>query len=317
MHIAAVYDPDRERAQAVADACSARVVDSLAAAAAVDAGIAALCSPPREHVAQAEVMCRASADRIVFVEKPVATSRAELERIRVLPGCVPILQWRAGRALRALRRAVAHGELGSAPVVSCDLAWGRDDEYFRLRQGWGCGAVLSIGIHVIDAIRWVLDREVETTASLVSAVRDRVEVETAAVALLRFEGNAMASLRISLDGGGDATRITMCGAGKTVHLEGRESDPTCGTLRWSTRSRRDRERLEALERDTPGALGSPLLVPYLGEALAALRDGERPGESRRLPSIEDTLGAHTAAISIARVYDDPSSRRTTTSGASR
>ena len=58
------------------------------------------------------------------------------------------------------------------------------------------------------------------------------------------------------------------------------------------------ERLGALERDTPGALGSPLLVPYLGAAIAAVRDGEAPGESQRLPSIADTFSAHAAAMSM-------------------
>jgi hypothetical protein len=71
----------------------------------------------------------------------------------------------------------------------------------------------------------------------------------------------MACLRLSLDGGGNSTRITVCGAGKTVHLSGKEGDPTCGVLVWSAADGA-RERLEALERDTPGALGSPLLVPY-------------------------------------------------------
>jgi hypothetical protein len=83
-----------------------------------------------------------------------------------------------------------------------------------------------------------------------------------------------------------------------VHLSGGETDPTAGDLRWSAQSSRDRERLEALEKDTPGALGSPLLVPYLGAAICAVRDGEAPGQSQRLPSITDAFSAHAAAMCV-------------------
>ena len=304
VRIAAIYDPDRERARALAEACGARVVDSLASAASVEAVIAAVCSPPSLHVAQAEALSAAASDRIVLVEKPVATTRAELERLRALPSCVPVLQWRAGRALRALRRAVAHGELGPAPVVSCDLAWSRDDDYFAARRGWGCGALLSIGIHAVDAIAWALGRAIEGAAGLTRAREcvdgdSHAKGETSAVGVLRLTNGAMASFRISLDGAADTTRITMCGGGTTVSLEGGEADPMSGPLRWHAKNERALERLGALERDTPGALGSPLLVPYLGAAIAAVRDGEAPGETQRLPSIADTFGAHAAAMSIA------------------
>lgn len=293
VRISAIYDPDRTRARALSEVCDARIVDTLEAAASVDAEIAAICSPPSVHVAQAEAL--AGSSRTVFVEKPVATTRAELERLAALPRCVPVLQWRSGRALRAIRRAVAHGELGPAPVVACDLSWRRDDDYFRARRGWGCGAVLSIGIHAIDAIAWALDRPVESTASLTTA-RSSAEAETAAVAVFRFVGGAMASLRITLDGGSDATRITFCGNGRTAHLEGGEADPTIATVTWSAH---DRARLRALENDTPGAVGSPLLVPYLGAAITALRDGASPGDSPNLLSVADTYGAHAAAMCLA------------------
>lgn len=311
--IEGIYDPDRDRARAVAEACGGHVLGSLASAASSDAEIAAICSPPSVHVAQAEAL--AAAGRTIFVEKPVATTPSELDRLRALASCVPILQWRAGRGLRAIRRAIAHGELGDAPVLSCDLAWARDDDYFRARQGWGCGALLSIGIHAIDAMGWALGREVERAAGLTStrdqrlASRDRSAPvdETAAVAILRFNGGAMASFRISLDGGGDATTITLCGNGKTAILRGGEADPTANNVQWCARSSGDRARLEALERDTPGAMGAPLLVPYLGAAVCALRDGETPGQSQRLPSIVDAFGAHAAAMFV--VSNQPESMR--------
>jgi len=295
--VAAVWDPDVDRAKALADLAGGRVAASFDELARVDAPLAAVCSPPSVHVEQAETLAR-EGSRIVFVEKPVATSDTELERLRRLRSCVPIVQWRAGRGLRALRRAIAHGELGSAPVVSCDLAWGRDDDYFRSRgESWGAGALLSIGIHAVDAIAWMLGKRIEGISGMLND-RRAAGGETAAVALLRFAGGALVSLRISLDGAADSTRIVACGRGITARIEGGESDPTAGAVSWSAFDERTRARLGALERDTPGALGPPLLVPYIAGAVDAIREGLSPGECERLPSIGDVFESHAAILGI-------------------
>jgi predicted dehydrogenase len=245
----------------------------------------------------------AAGGRTVLVEKPVAVSFEELARLQTLPRCIPVVQWRAGRAIRAVRRAIACGELGDAPVVSCDLAWGRDEAYLRARgESWGCGAVLAIGIHAIDALQWAIGRKVEDVTS-VTTRRAGAWAETGAVAAFRFEGGAVASLRISLDGGADATRLTFCGRGLTASIEGGEGDPTATTVRWMTpRGPGAHARiatLETLERATHGALGSPLLVPYVGDVIAAIREGCAPGETPRLPSIGDCFDAHATALRIA------------------
>lgn len=305
--VEAIYDPDPRRAHELAESCGAVAVPTLEALSMSDAHFASICSPPAVHVEQAELLARP--DRTVFIEKPVAVSLAELERLRVLPRCVPVVQWRAGRAIRAARRAIAHGELGEAPVVSCDLAWARDEAYVRARgAGWGCGAVLSVGIHALDALIWAMGKKV-IDVSGVTTRRDGAWAETGAVGLVRFEGGALATMRISLDGGADATRLTFCGNGITAAIEGGEADPTGTHVRWlgtnlahDAREYRRLDALERLERETSGSLGSPLLVPYLGAAVAAAREGRAVGETERLPSIADCLDAHTTAL---RLVGDP------------
>lgn len=300
VRIAGIFDPDRARAAALAEQCGgAAVAPDLEALAAIDADIANICSPPAVHVAQAELLSRSA--RILFVEKPVGVSRSELERLQALPGCVPVVQWRAGRAIRAVRKAISRGELGDAPVISLDLAWGRDASYVRARgASWGCGAVLSVGIHAIDAVLWALGRKVIDARS-VTTRREGAWAETAAVGLLAFEGGALASLRISFDGGADATRLTFCGNGITAIIEGGEGDPTASAVRWHALpgSAARVAALQALERETDGATGSPLLVPYLGDAVAAVREGRVPGDTQRLPSVADSLEAHITALRLA------------------
>ncbi len=311
--VAAVYDPDFARARNLAELFGASVATSFDELVRHDAELASVCGPPAAHVTQAEALARG---RIVFVEKPVATSASELERLAATRRCVPVVQWRAGRAARALRRAIAHGELGPAPVASCDLAWARDDAYFAARgPSWGCGALLSIGIHALDLMTWTLGascrasspRLADEPVAVIDAVsgmtasssrRDAVG-ETAGVALLRFASGALLSMRISLDGGADTTRIVVCGRGVTATIGGGEADPTACPIAWSAPDASTLARLEALERDTPGALGPPLIVPYMGAAITAVREGLSPGESEHLPSIAETSEAHAAAMCIA------------------
>ncbi len=299
--IAGVFDPDARRARDLAELHGARAVSTFEELAQLDADLASVCSPPRHHVEQAERL--ANAHRAVLIEKPVAVSSEELARLRALPRCVPVVQWRAGRGLRAVRAAIARGELGDAPVVGCDLAWGRDDAYVQTRDAsWGCGAVLSIGIHAIDALEWAIDRRVRDVSGITTR-RAGAWAETGAVGLLAFEGGALASLRLSLDGGGDSTLLTFCGNDVTATIAGSEADPTGTTVRWSVArgpgSHARLASLELLERETRGSLGAPLLVPYIGDVITALRDGVSPGETERIPSIADCSAAHETALRIA------------------
>lgn len=299
--VAAVFDPDARRAHDLAELHGARAVATFEELSRFDGDIASICSPPRHHVAQAEALARAG--RSLLIEKPVAVSFEELARLSALPRCIPVVQWRSGRALRAVRAAIAHGELGDAPVVGCDLAWARDDAYVRARDAsWGCGAVLSIGIHAIDALQWALDGPVTNVSGLTTR-RAGAWAETGSAGFIAFEGGALASLRLSLDGGADATHLTFCGNGVTASIVGGEGDPTATCVAWSVArgpgSHARRAALETLERETRGALGSPLLVPYIGDVIAALREGASPGETQRLPSIADCSSAHETALRLA------------------
>jgi len=318
--VVGIFDPDRDRAQVLADACGGAgmaasgvgaagvagpaVVGSIEELAALPSELAHVCSPPRAHLTQAEAFARAAPSRIILVEKPLGISLEEIDRFAALPPCVPVVQWRAGRSIRAVRRAVARGELGPSPVVSCDLAWARDEAYLRARgDAWGCGAILSVGIHALDAVLWALGHRDPAGAAVVEAqgstiAREGAWAETAGVGLVRLASGGRISLRLSFDGGADVTRLAFCGGGVTAVIEGGEADPTAGPVRWHA-APHVRDRLALLERDTDGALGSPLLVPYLADILAALRDGLRPGDSDRLPSVASVASAHHAALLLS------------------
>jgi predicted dehydrogenase len=295
VRIAAVFDPDAQRARNLADAVGATPVPTLEALAEVRAAFASVAGPPPVHLAQATLL--AEGGRTVVVEKPVATTLGELRRLVAIGRCVPVVQWRAGRALRCLRAAIAAGELGAAPAFACDLDWARDADYLRVRSGWRCGALVSVGIHAVDAITWALDRPI-VEVSGVTSTRRGAAAATSAALLLRFAGGAVASLRVSFDGAADATRIVACGGGVSATIAGGEADPTARELAFTAAGDAARRRLEALARETSGAVGPPLIVPYIAGIVGAVRDGERPGDSERIPSIESTALAHAAALMV-------------------
>lgn len=298
--VAAVYDPDQERASALSRLVHAEALPSYDAALAHEASVVAVCGPPTTHVAQACALARAG--RVVFVEKPIALDGAGLDSLEVLEGVVPVLQWRFGRAIRALQHAISWGELGAAPSVAIDLAWRRDAAYFAAgrgsRAGWGCGALLSVGIHALDAALFALGGRVAHVSGVVGgAKRVGVEVETGAAMTVATGSGSLVSLRITLDAAADRTRMVFAGGGVTAVIEGTEEDPTASDVTWSG-DPATVARLSRLEAAEPGHRASPLLVPYVGRGLELLADGAISGPPLPVPSVRGVAPAHRAIFAV-------------------
>lgn len=267
VRIAAVFDPDAGRARDLAVVTGAKVATSLA----FDGDVVAICSPPQHHVAQATALARPG--RLTFLEKPVACDTAGLATLAALPGIVPILQWRMGQSTAMLREGFAADAFGPRAHVDCDLALHRDASYRARTADWGCDALLSIGVHALDLVLFVVGRPV--VASRVSSSRSRGSV------FLAFSGGTTARVTIDLDGPArDRVRLAVHGAPVSAELLAGEADPTSARVRfagpWTPRAR--------------GATGSPLLVPLVHAALAAFERGAP------FLGIADVAAAHALAL---------------------
>ncbi len=298
--IDSVYDPDLDRARSLASLVRARALPSLDAAYGSDASVVAVCGPPTSHAPQAIALARAG--RVVFVEKPIALDADSLDRLEPLEGVVPVVQWRFGRALRAIQHAIAWGELGSAPSVAIDLAWRRDAAYFAAGRAtwasWGCGALLSVGIHALDAALFALGGRVAHVMGIVGGPRRQgVEVDTGAVVCLATASGAMISLRITLDAAADRTRMAFTGGGVTAIIEGTEEDPTASDVIWHADAP-TRARLLRLEAEEAGYRAAPLLVPYLGRGLERLAESPLIGPDLAVPSVRGVAPAHRAIFDV-------------------
>lgn len=270
VRITAVYDPDRERARWLAELAGGYATDTLD----VDVDIAAVCSPPRYHVEQAIALARP--ERLVLVEKPVAVTEPDLERLAELPNIVPILQWRSGRTARQLRAAFEEELFGPRPLIHCECHLWRDADYFSSRTDWDCGALLSIGIHAIDLVLWMTGRRVVRSVRTESAGRVGVSVATRGELEIDFEGGAKARIRITLDvPGRNDVRLFVRGPHASMELLAGEADATATAAKWRG----------VVPREGGGAAGSPLLVPYVHDALAG-----------HAPTIADVAKAHALAM---------------------
>lgn len=138
--------------------------ESLLADPAVDAIV--LATPNSQH--EAQVIQAAAAGKHVFVEKPfaltVAGARRALDaaaraRITLAVG----LNRRFHPSMRELHRRVTAGALGTVGTAIAELTatngFYRPDDSWRTRpEEEPAGAMASIGVHLVDAMIWMLGR---------------------------------------------------------------------------------------------------------------------------------------------------------------
>jgi predicted dehydrogenase len=191
VRLAAVSDVDGGRARRLADAYGASVCADLAGLlAGVD--LVVLAVPHARHAELALAVL--AADRHVLVEKPMATTVADCDRMIVAAarsrGHLYVgHQQRQFTAVRAARAVLAEGRLGRPLLYlerrSSDYTPGTRPAWFFDRALAGGGIAMLVGVHTIDRASWLLDA-VPVAVSGTVATPDGWEVETAAAGTLHF-----------------------------------------------------------------------------------------------------------------------------------
>ncbi len=201
--LAAVVDTDEERARGFAGRHDVRLVftDMEEALAEVRPEVVHICTPPWLHAEQSIAAMKAGA--WVLCEKPACGSLAELDRIEAVErstGCyaATVFQWRFGSGMRHLKDRIEAGALGRPLVAVCNTLWYRDAAYYAVpwRGRWATelgGPTIIHGIHLMDALLWLLGDWEEVYARAPTLARD-LETEDASAALVRFAGGAVATV---------------------------------------------------------------------------------------------------------------------------
>jgi predicted dehydrogenase len=184
---------------------AARMPSAEAAIDAADAVVVA--SPSSLHAAQA---CAALVRRRpVLVEKPLATTVGDGERVvreaeRAAAVAAVAMNLRFHPGLDKLKRLIDEGALGRVLLAQASFGydlrlWRPQDDYrgsYSARADLGGGIVLD-AIHELDYLLWLLGPIASVSAETGHVSDLELDVEDAAVAVLRFESGALATVDLN------------------------------------------------------------------------------------------------------------------------
>lgn len=220
--LAGICSRDIEKAKAFQSAfAAAQAYDDLDAMAAdPDIDAVYIATPNALHAEQALRVI--SHGKAVLVEKPLATSMADAERIAseaakrkcfVMEG-----MWtRFLPAVAAARKLVDDGALGTIRRIDAELCYRReeDDESRFFRRDLGGGAALDLGVYPVSLALHFFGRPLEISGNW-QASRSGADMRTEID--LQFEGGAEARLSCGFDRDG-ANQFTIEGSEGALRLE--------------------------------------------------------------------------------------------------
>ena len=165
-----------------------------------DLDVVNICTPSGLHVPMGIEV--AQAGKHVIVEKPIALSTADADRLIATAEdarvklCV-ILQNRYNGPMKDLYQTVKSGKIGKVLLGNATVRWYRPQSYYE--DGWhgtwamDGGALMNQSIHHIDALQWLIG-DVETVFAFTATLAHTMEAEDAGVVSLRFKNGALGSI---------------------------------------------------------------------------------------------------------------------------
>jgi UDP-N-acetyl-2-amino-2-deoxyglucuronate dehydrogenase len=326
--LVAVTDVEPERAKSLAarnDCAAEPDLDALLAREDID--VVSVCVPSGLH---AEVGIRAAAaGKHLVVEKPLDVSLAAADRLisaaRTAGVVMTVIsQHRFDQGLIELRRLLDGGELGRLVLGEASTKWYRSQDYYdsaAWRGTWALdgGSLMNQGVHYLDLLLWSMGPVAEVTA-LFSTQTHQIEVEDAALAVLRFSSGAVGTIVASTAVfPGSAQRLEISGTRGTVVIEDGEiirCELSAGSAEAGPRgSLTARGSAPPAAAATPTGLKTASHAAQISDLLDAIDEGRAPlvtGEDGRAAvelvcavyeSARDARAVRLPAVS--RVRDNP------------
>lgn len=307
-------DAARQHPDATAYDSTSRMLDE----AELDAVLIA--TPHKQHFEPA--MQAISAGVAALVEKPLTTSLAEAhelvsaaERAGVALGT--IFQRRFVPAVERMHRAVADGRLGRVAAAECIAHLGRDRQYYGQDdwrgswQGEGGGVLLTMAIHYIDMMNWMLGTPTSVYGRWATLKHGEcIDVEDVAGAVVTYDSGAIATVQAmttfengfasqpSADVAYRAPGFRLAVHGTAGHSVGVAESPELAQAVNDLWTFDGEESLMAGWREQEAGRTS---VPefhrrQIGEFLEAVRDGRQPAVTGRdgLTALEVVKGVYLA-----------------------
>ena len=281
--VAVLADADpAARAEAARLAPDALTVgDWREAVAASDVDAVLVCLPNDLHAAAAEAA--AEHGRHVYVEKPLATSAVDADRVVAAcetAGVVGMMgfNYRFNALYSEARGLLAAGRAGTVALCRGEFMLARRDvPSWKLRSATGGGVLLDLAPHHVDLIPWLLDDEVVDVLATVSSRASENDTATltlrlrrGAVAQLAFGYGLVAAMQLELDGDGGRLVVDRRRY-QRAFIEAPGEGRLGRMLRTADELKRVRYVLE--KRNAPG--GEPSHGAALQRFVAAILTGER------------------------------------------
>lgn len=165
-----------------------------------------ICSPPNLH--PEHVVAGARAGKHMLIEKAVANDPAslrrmltEVERAGVRTVVSFVLHWNPEFML--IKRMLAEGVIGDIFYAEVDY-WHNIGPHYKqyvwnIKRDVAGSALLSAGIHAVDAIRYFVQDEVTEVCAYSNKRNPEYEYDTNIVGILRFAGGAIGKVSTSFD----------------------------------------------------------------------------------------------------------------------
>jgi 1,5-anhydro-D-fructose reductase (1,5-anhydro-D-mannitol-forming) len=204
-HLAAVWSRDpANAAQLAAENLVPKVHESLASLVADDGIDAVFISTPNSLHAE-HTLAALAAGKHVLVEKPMATSVEDAATMVQAASTAQRLlglghHFRHNALIAEARRRIASGAIGSIAQITAQFnlsssapprltiahaPWKRDPE----QMGFA-GALMGMGVHLIDTLRFLTGQEVVAVQALTTGQTPETPLETMGQALLEFSDGA-------------------------------------------------------------------------------------------------------------------------------
>jgi predicted dehydrogenase len=164
--------------------------------------VVSVCNPDGERAA-AVIEC-AQRKLNVVAEKPLATTRADLIRVKKAVNGTEIklgmlLNMRYDSKYKALKEIASSGELGEVIQISSQKSYklGSRPDWFKKQESYG-SSILWIGIHMIDLMRFTSGRRYTHASSFMGRVGfpEVGEMETTTTTSFRLDNGGTATLHM-------------------------------------------------------------------------------------------------------------------------
>lgn len=202
VEIAAVCDVDVARAREVAERFGVKQVYGSHLELLADPTIKAVsvCTPNYLHATQAIDAMKAG--KAVLGEKPMATTREDAQAMLDVAeetGAILMIGFthRFFRANRYMRKLIQSGAIGEVVSMRVRMAhhgpydsWVAKSDWFFRHEMAGGGAVLDMGIHALDIMRF-LNGEITEIKGMTATKVQKIKDEDMATVLARFENGAL------------------------------------------------------------------------------------------------------------------------------